>query len=176
MRYTLLVKHGIRSISRTRALASLLVAIALLGSWPALAQKPVWTPIAELLVGSIGEADPVRMSTVMTRCSALNMMFAGLASDMSAEKSQHFKDEALRHAQRSILIESKLEKASTGREADVDVLSGTVLAKVKTLVGGYNQWLDHNNATSGSYIDKEIEMEMNSCQLASRLVTQMQTD
>jgi hypothetical protein len=154
-------------------MAALLV---LLGAAPALAQKPVWTPIAELLVGSIGEADPVRMSTVMTRCTALNVMFAELASDMSAEKSQHFKDEALRHIQRSIHIESKLVKASTGQDADAEVLSGSILEKVKVMVSGYNQWLDHNNTTSGSYIDKEIEMEMNSCQLASRLVAQVQSE
>ncbi len=157
----------------TTTMAMLLV---LLCSPPLLAQKPAWTPIAELLVGSIGEADPVRMSSVMTRCTALNMMFAGLATDISAEKSQHFKDEALRHIQRGIRIESKLAQASTGQEADVEVLSGAIVAKVKVMVAGYNQWLDHNNTTSGSYIDKDIEMEMNSCQLASRLVTQMQQD
>ncbi len=139
-----------------------------------LAQKPGWTPIAELLVGSIGEADPVRMSAVMTRCTALNMMFAGLATDLSAEKSQHFKDEALRFVQRNVLIDSKLSKQSTGVDADVTEVSGTILAKVKASLGSYNQWLEHNNAMSGSYIDKEIELEMNSCSLASRLANQMQ--
>ena len=159
-----------------RALTPTLAAflVLMLGPWPALAQKPAWTPIAELLVGSIGEADPVRMSAVMTRCTALNMMFAGLATDLSAEKSQHFKDEALRFVQRNVLIEAKLDKQSTGEDADVAVVSGTILAKVKASLGTYNQWLEHNNATSGSYIDKEIEMEMNSCTLASRLANQMQ--
>ncbi len=165
-------------MTTARALLSItaMCIVLLLGSASVLAQKPAWTPIAELLVGSIGEADPVRMSSVMTRCTALNMMFAGLATDISAEKSQNFKDEALRHIQRSIRIETKLAKASSGRDADVDLLSGDILAKVKVMVVGYNQWLDHNNTTSGSYIDKDIEMEMNSCQLASRLVAQMQAD
>ena len=158
-------------------IATLAVMLAgLCGSVPALAQKPVWTPIAELLVGSIGEADPVRLSNVMSRCTALNMMFAGMATDISPDKSRHFKDEALRLVQHGILIETRLEKDSTGHEADVDLVSGAMLARVKTLVGGYNQWLDHNNLISGSYIDKEIEMEMNSCQLASRLMTQMRSN
>ena len=58
----------------------------------------------------------------------------------------------------------------------VRAFPGADPTKVKVMVVGYNQWLDHNNTTSGSYIDKDIEMEMNSCQLASRLVAQMQAD
>jgi len=158
-------------------IATLAVVLAVISvSAPVLAQKPTWTPIAELLVGSIGEADPVRLSNVMSRCTALNMMFAGMATDISVEKSQHFKDEALRLVQHGILIETRLAKDSTGQEADVELVSGAMLAKVRTLIGGYNQWLDHNNLAFGSYIDKDIEMEMNSCQLASRLLTQMQSD
>jgi len=137
------------------------------------AQKPAWTPIAELLVGSLGESDPVRMSDVMTRCTALNMTLAGMAADFSPEMSQHYKDEAHRLMQRGVLIDSQLVKDATGLEANIPDLSNATIAKVKVVLDGYNLWLDENNASNGSYFNDEIKLEMNSCQLASRLVNQM---
>ena len=145
----------------------------LLGSWPALAQKPEWKPIAELFVGSIGEQDPVRMADVMTRCTALSMTLSGLAIDFSPEMAKLYKDQATRFIQYSVLIESQLEQEITGLEADITVLSVTILEKLKGMISGYSQWMDHNNANDGSFFNKDIEMEMSSCQLATKLASQM---
>jgi hypothetical protein len=53
-------------------------------------------------------------------------------------------------------------------------VSDATIAEVKGLVNGYNEWLDDNMAATDSWFDKEFEMEMNSCSLASRFVNQMQ--
>lgn len=142
-------------------------------SGTALADRPVWVPIAELLVGSIGEADPARMSDVMSRCSALNMTLAGLAGSYSPEMSETYQNEALRLIQHGIMIESNMEQTRTGIEADIPALSDVAVEKVKTLLNGYNLWIDDNMANSESYFSKEFDMEIDSCRLASRMMNQM---
>jgi hypothetical protein len=150
------------------------VAVSLLcTSTVVLADRPTWVPIAELLVGSIGEADPVRMSDVMSRCSALNMTLAGLAESYSPEMSETYQNEALRLIQHGIMIESNMELTRTGVEADIPTLSDVAVEKVKGLLEGYNLWLDDNFASSDSYFSKEFDMEIDSCRLASRMMNQM---
>ncbi|HTR01346.1 MAG TPA: hypothetical protein VMH83_15210 [Candidatus Acidoferrum sp.] len=157
-------------LSRAFKPAMTVMALALGFSGQVHAQKPAWTPIAELLVGSISEADPRRMSTVMSRCTALNMALAGLAP----ERSQHIRDEALRFAQRVIILEARMEKEVTKLDSDIDALSATIMERVKGMVGGYHQWMDHNSTTTGVMIDQDMQQEMSSCQLASRFLTQTQ--
>lgn len=142
----------------------------------ALAEKPQWKPIAELLVGSLGDSDPARMSDVMTRCTALTITLAGLAADFSPEMSELYRAEADRFIQNGVLIESNLEKELTGKEADIDVVSALLVAEVKGMLSGYSDWLDDNNSTGGAYLDSAIELEMDSCHLASRLALQMQSE
>jgi hypothetical protein len=158
------------------AATALLLLGGLAGSGAALAEKPVWTPIAELLVGSLGESDPARMSDVMTRCTALTITLASLAADFSPEMSDLYRQEADRFIQNGVLIESNLEKEMTGKDADIDAVSNLLVAEVKGMLTGYNDWLDDNNSTSGSYLNNEIELEMDSCHLASRLAQQMQAE
>jgi hypothetical protein len=141
-----------------------------------LAEKPAWTPIAELLVGSLGESDPSRMSDVMTRCTALTITLASLAAEFSPEMSDSYRREADRFIQNSVLIESNLEKEMTGKDADIDLVSNLLVAEVKGLLTGYNDWLDDNNSTGGAYLNNEIELEMDSCHLAARLAAQMQAE
>lgn len=140
---------------------------------PALAQRPVWTPIAELLVGSIGEADPVRMSAVMCRCTALNILFAGLAADTSPDLSEGYQNQAHLMIQHGVLIESNMEKARTGIDADITALSGVMVDRVDVMVDGYNAWLDANLLADGLYINQDIKMELDSCKLASQLIGQL---
>jgi len=136
-------------------------------------QRPTWKPIAELLIGSIGEADPVRMSDVMTRCTALNMLFAGLAEDFSTDMSRGYHDEARRMIEHGVLIESNMEQERTGEEADIGALSVVMTERVKGMLKGYSDWFDANLSADGFYINKDIELEMDSCKLASRLVSQL---
>lgn len=140
------------------------------------AQKPMWTPIAELLVGSLGESDPVRMSDVMTRCTALTITLASLAADFSPEMSDLYRKEADRFIQNGVLIETNLEKEMTGQDADIDAVSSLLVAEVKGMLTGYNAWIDDNNSSGGSYLNNEIELEMDSCHLAARLADQMQAE
>jgi hypothetical protein len=138
------------------------------------AQMPVsWTPIVELLVSGIGDSDPVRMSTVMTRCTALNMTIAGVLADSSPEMSDHYLNEALRLVQHGVLIDSLLEKEMTGSEADIEALSLVTIDKVRDMLNGYSEWIDGNIAAEGSFLNQEFQLEMDSCQLASKLVGQM---
>jgi hypothetical protein len=137
------------------------------------AQRPTWTPIAELLVGSIGEADPVRMSNVLSRCTALNILFAGLASDSSDELSEGYQHQAHLMIQHAVLIESNMEKQRTGADADIASLSTMIIARVDGMVDGYDHWLDANLSTGGSYINQDIKLELDSCRLASQLVGQL---
>jgi hypothetical protein len=140
---------------------------------PAMAQRPTWTPLAELLVGSLGEADPARMSDVMSRCTALNMLFAGLSAEFSTEMSENYEHEAHQLIEHGVLIESNMEEERTGQKADLTILSGVMVERVKGMLEGYNAWLDDNQATSGFSINKDIELEMDSCKLASRLMAQL---
>lgn len=175
---TMCVMHTLH-ILRTHALPALLSAAVLgltMTAPVALAEKPTWTPIAELLVGSLGESDPVRMSDVMTRCTALTITLAGLAADFSPEMSALYRREADRFIQNGVLIETNMEKELTGKDADIDNVSNLLVAEVKGMLTGYNDWLDDNNSTSGSYLNNEIELEMDSCHLAARLAEQMQAE
>lgn len=162
------------SPARLPLLALTITFAASLATPMAMADKPVWTPIAELLVGSLSDSDPVRMSDVMTRCTALNMILAGMSSDGAPGNAQHYQNEAQRLIQNAVLIDSRLEKEMTGIDADIQLVSDATIAEVKGLVSGYNDWLDDNMAATESWFDKEFEMEMNSCSLASRFVSQMQ--
>jgi hypothetical protein len=159
--------------SVNRLLGGFAAICMLCSSGTVLADRPTWIPIAELLVGSIGEADPVRMSDVMSRCSALNMTLAGLADSYSPEMSETYQNEALRLIQHGIMIESNMEKIRTGFEADIPTLSDVAVEKVKLLLEGYSLWLDDNISTSDSYFSKEFDMEIDSCRLASRMMNQM---
>jgi hypothetical protein len=138
----------------------------------AIAEKPQWTSIAELLVGGIGEADPVRMSNVMTRCTALNMIMAGLAADSAPDVSQHYQQEAHRLIENAVLIDSRLEQEATGADANVAAVSNAAIEEVKGLVDGYNQWLDDNLVTGASIFSGELTLEIDTCRLAGRLVAQ----
>lgn len=163
--------------SRHRSLPLLAaLSVSLIAILPALAEKPAWTPIAELLVGSIGNMDPARMSDVMTRCTGLTMTLASMAADFSPETSARYRDEAHKFIQNGVLIDSRLEKERTGVDADINAVSNATIAKVKEAVSGYNDWMDDNIATNDSYIDKDIELEMSSCRLASRLLAQVSVE
>jgi hypothetical protein len=137
------------------------------------ASKPDWTPIAELLVGSLGTSNPEQMSDVMSRCTALTMILSGMASDFSPDMAQHYRSEAHMFIQNNVMIESQIVRNETGYDADIPALSDAAIAEVKGLVDGYNEWLDDNIADSGSYFDKAIDMEVESCKLAARLTAQM---
>lgn len=148
----------------------------LLGSSASYASKPDWTPIAELLVGSLGTSNPEQMSDVMSRCTALTMILSGMASDFSPDMAEHYRNEAHMFIQNNVLIESQMVQVETGSEADIPALSNAAIEEVKVLVDGYNEWLDDNIAGSGSYFNKDIDMEIESCQLAAKLATRMATE
>ncbi len=148
--------------------------LLLCGTAPAFADRPEWKPIAELLVGSLGTSDPVKMSDVMTRCTALNMILSGMAADFSPDMATHYKNEAHKFIQNGVLIESQMVRQLTGVEADIPALSDAAIEEVKVMVAGYNDWLDTNIADSGSYFNKDIDMEIESCQLAGKLAARME--
>ena len=163
-----------RPCSPIRLLASFsLIAASLWLPFTAQAERPTWPPVAELLIGSIGEADPVRMSSVMTRCTALNMLFAGLSQDFSPDMSRGYHDAARRMIEHGVLIESNMEEQRTGHDADINALSVVMTERVKDTLVGYSDWFDANLVAEGFYINKDIELEMDSCKLASRLVNQL---
>lgn len=160
--------------SRPTKLPLAAAATLLLLSSTSQASKPDdWTPIAELLVGSLGTSNPEQMADVMSRCTALTMILSGMAADFSPDMAEHYRSEAHMFIQNNVLIESQIVEINTGTDADIPALSDAAIAKVKGLVDGYNEWLDDNIAGSGSYFDKEIDMEIESCKLASRLTAQM---
>jgi hypothetical protein len=146
------------------------------GSSAASASKPDWIPVAELLVGSLGTSDAVMMSDVMSRCTALNMILSGMAADFSPDAATHYRNEAHKFIQNNVLIESEMARQVTGVEADIPTLSNAAIEEVRGLVTGYNEWLDHNIANGGSYFDKDIDMEIESCQLASKLATRINAE
>ncbi len=150
--------------------------VLLLAATPTFAQKPEWKPIAELLVGSLGTSDPAKMSDVMSRCTALNMILSGMAAGFAPDMAEHYKGEAHRFIQNGVLIESQIVKELTGAEPDITELSNLAIEEVKILVEGYNAWLDHNIADSGSYFNKDIDMEIESCQLAGKLAARMEAE
>jgi hypothetical protein len=151
-------------------------AALLLGSGAASASKPEWISVAELLVGSLGTSDAAQMSDVMSRCTALNMILSGMAADFSPDAAAHYRNEAHKFIQNNVLIESEMVRQETGVEADIPTLSTAAIEEVRLLVSGYNEWLDDNIAHGGSYFDKDIDMEIESCQLASKLATRINAE
>src|SRR5690606_28686849 len=137
------------------------------GSGPAAAEKPDWTPVSELLVVSISQSNPLFMSEIMTRCTALNMLLAGLTSQDAPTVSQRYQAEAERFVQNAVLIDSNIEKEMTGQNADISNISDVIIEKVKGQLGDYNDWMDENLATSDSPFSTDFDLEMESCSLAS---------
>jgi hypothetical protein len=134
------------------------------------AQKPNWIPVAELLLGSMGSADPDKMAEVMNRCTALNMTLSALTSNESAEISQGYENQALRLIQNGIMIEMNSEKERTGIEPNLEQVSDLAVSDVKEMLGTYNTWIDENFAEDGSYFSNDLEIEMKSCELATKIV------
>ena len=155
---------------RTIALSGCLLGIA---SLPAFAQKPTWVPVAELLLGSMGNADAHQMAEVMNRCTALNMTLSALIAKDSPDVSKGYENQALQLMQNGIMIEMNTEKLLTGIEPDVELLSDTAVVAVKSMLGTYNQWLEDNYDEGGSYFNNDFEIEMKGCELATRFVLQM---
>ena len=153
-----------------------LIAIFLFSSGTASASKPEWISVAELLVGSLGTSDAAQMSDVMSRCTALNMILSGMAADFSPDAATHYRNEAHKFIQNNVLIESEIARQETGVEADIPTLSNAAIEEVRLLVTGYNEWLDHNITNGGSYFDKDIDMEIESCQLASKLAMRINAE
>jgi hypothetical protein len=161
------------SLLRTKLPA---LAIMLLASGTASASKPEWISVAELLVGSLGTSNATQMSDVMSRCTALNMILSGMAADFSPDAATHYRNEAHKFIQNNVLIESEMIRQETGVEADIPALSNAAIEEVRALVSGYNEWLDDNIAHGGSYFNKDIDMEIESCQLASKLATRINAE
>lgn len=137
---------------------------------PARAEKPDWTPVAELLVLSIGQSDPFTMSEVMTRCSALSIILAGLASDETSDLSLRYQAEAETFIQNAVVIDSSIEEEMTGEAADIPSISDATMHKVDGMLDSYNEWLDDNMDNTDSPFSEGFDMEVESCQLASRFV------
>jgi hypothetical protein len=140
---------------------------------PALAERPLWTPIAELLVGSLGESDPQQLSDVMTRCTALSMTLSGLTESFSPEIAQLYKSQANRFIEHTLRIESQQYWQLTGEEMSAEDLEAATLEELKMMIVGYSDWMDQNINDGGSLFDKNIELDMQSCQIATRLVAQL---
>ena len=134
------------------------------------AQKPNWIPVAELLLGSMGNADPHSMAVVMNRCTALNMTLSALTASESEEISQGYENQALRLIQKGIMLEMNSEKERTGVEPDLESVSDQAVSDVREMLGTYNTWLDENYAEAGSYFSDDLEIEMKSCELATKIV------
>jgi hypothetical protein len=137
------------------------------------AQKPAWVPVAELLLGSMGNSDAHMMAEVMNRCTALNMTLSGLTATDSPDVSKGYENQALHLIQNGILIELNSEKQQTGIEPDIDRLSDVAVGAVKDMLSVYNQWLNDNYDDAGSYFNNDFEIEMKGCELAVKLVLQM---
>ena len=137
------------------------------------AQKPAWVPVAELLLGSMGNADAHMMSEVMNRCTALNLTLSGLTASESPDVSQGYENQALHLIQNGILIESNSEEQETGMEPDIDRLSDVAVETVKDMLSIYNKWLNDNYDEAGSYFNNDFEIEMKGCELAAKFVLQL---
>jgi hypothetical protein len=140
---------------------------------PALAARPVWTPVAALLVGSLSASDPQRLSDAMIRCTALTMNLSEVSSEFSAEMAQLYRSQANRFIEHALRIESQRHRERTGEELDRTQLELNTLAKLKPMILGYSQWMDQNIVDGTSLFDKELEMDMKSCELAMRFITQL---
>ena len=137
------------------------------------AQTPGWVPVAELLLGSMGNADATKMAEVMHRCTALNMTLSMLTANDSPEISHGYENQALQLIQSGIMIQMNTEKLRTGLEADIDQQSGIAVDAVKGMLTVYNQWLDDNYQSNGSYFSNDLEIEMKGCELATKFILQM---
>lgn len=152
----------------------LLIVLSCTFSFSVAAQKPQWTPVAELLIGSMGQKDVHKMSEVMHRCTALNMSLAALLAEDSPGRSQGFEAEALKMMQSGILIEMNLEKERTGEEPTFESQSSVAVMAVTKMLDTYNTWLgDNYDNNSGSYFNDDFETELKGCELASKLVGPM---
>ena len=139
----------------------------------AAAQRPEWIPVAELLLGSMGNSDAVQMAEVMNRCTALNMTLSALTAGESPEISEGYENQALHLIQNGIMISMNTEKERTGQEPDLELLSGNAVESVREMLGTYNQWLEDNYNDHGSYFNNDLEIEMKGCELATKFVLQM---
>lgn len=137
------------------------------------ADQPAWVPVAELLLGSMGNADGHQMAEVMNRCTALNMTLSALTAQESPEVSRGYENQALQLIQNGILIEMNSEMELTGIEPDLELVSGNAVASVKEMLGTYNQWMEDNYEDAGSYFNNDLEIEMKGCELATRFIVQM---
>jgi len=158
---------NIRFSSRYLTLPAIILTLFTCGAF---AQKPNWIPVAELLLGSMGNADPHKMSEVMNRCTALNMTLSALTANESEEISQGYENQALRLIQNGIMIEMNSEMERTGIEPDLESVSDQAVSHVKEMLGTYNTWMDENFAEAGSFFSNDLEIEMKSCELATKIV------
>ena len=156
-----------------RRLGTALLYAGVTTALPAFADKPAWKPMAELLVVSIGEADPAGMVHVINRCTALNITMAGMLSEYSPDVSAYYEAEALSMMQQGVLIDSRIKEEASGEEIDISSLSSATIDRVKTHLSGYSDWMDENMASGGTYFNDEIELEMDSCNLASKFINGM---
>ena len=140
---------------------------------PGLSASPEWVPVAELLLGSMGNSDAHQMAEVMNRCTALNMTLSALVANDSPEVSEGYENQALQLIQNGIMIEMNTEKLRTGIEPDLELLSGNAVDAVKLMLGVYNEWLEENFTAGGSYFTNDFEIEMKGCELATKFVKQM---
>lgn len=157
--------------TRTHSLVSICLAASIV--LPAQAQTPSWVPVAELLLGSMGNSNYSQMAEVMNRCTALNMTLSALTANDSPDVSAGYENQALTLIQNGIMIEMNSEKERTGLEPDLDMVSGLAVDAVKGMLSTYNQWMDENYADSGSYFSSDLEIEMKGCELATKFVMQM---
>jgi len=146
---------------------------SLLTSPTLFAKKPAWVPVAELLLGSMGNADAHQMAEVMNRCTALNMTLSALTAQESPDVSAGYENQALKLIQNGIMIEMNTELQRTGMEPDMEILSENAITAVKAMLGTYNLWLEDNYNEGGSYFNNEFEIEMKGCELATKFVMQM---
>lgn len=140
---------------------------------PSLTASPEWVPVAELLLGSMGNSDAHQMAEVMNRCTALTMTLSALVANDSPEVSKGYENQALQLIQNGIMIKMNTEQVRTGIEPDLELLSDKAVGDVKLMLGVYNEWLEENFTEGGSYFTNDFEIEMKGCELATKFVLQM---
>lgn len=168
-------EHSMSPVRRFPSKPALCLSATLAASLvaPGLSASPEWVPVAELLLGSMGNSDAHQMAEVMNRCTALNMTLSALVANDSPEVSKGYENQALQLIQNGIIIEMNTEKLRTGVEPDLELLSGNALDAVKGMLGTYNAWLEENFSAGGSYFTNDFEIEMKGCELATKFVLQM---
>ncbi|MDT8398820.1 MAG: hypothetical protein RQ899_09415 [Pseudomonadales bacterium] len=156
-----------------KSLSLLLTSFFVLATSTTLAQTtPSWVPVAELLLGSIGQSDATRMTEVMHRCTALNMTLSALTADDFPEISEGYEHQALQLIQNGIMIQMNTEKLRTGIEAVIEQQSDLAVGAVKNMLAVYSQWLEDNFQDKASYFSNDLEVEMKGCELATKLILQ----